>query len=163
MSYLNNTIVGNANLLTTAWDIGGAWLAFTPTLSWLFTDWDWSKTCYYTKIGKTIIARYFLKATDATPMGWAWAITVSLPTTAKTLWVAWAAVVCWQGYVYDASPATVYPGSVFLSETDLTTVNVRVSNAAWTYTVSTLSYSSTIPFTWTTNDEIGFQVVYEAA
>lgn len=57
----------------------------------------------------------------------------------------------------DASPATTYNGSAMLGSSS--TVIVRVFRSSGTY-VDLAALSSTIPFTWTTNDSILFNYNY---
>ena len=71
-----STGVGNANLLTTAGDIGGAWKAYTATIVG-FASLD-DSTIRYTQIGKTIIMYLSIAGTSN-----ATNFTISAPVAAK--------------------------------------------------------------------------------
>ena len=73
----DNTVT-NAKLSTTAGEVGGAWLTYTPTFTG-FSLGNGTMTAKHTKIGKTIIGRIYIVAgsTSATTS----AITFTLPTT----------------------------------------------------------------------------------
>jgi len=159
MSYLNNTIVWNANLLTTAWDIGGAWATFTPTLGGLFTNANWTtKNWRYTQIWKTIVAQYTLVAWG-TPVSGTAAPTVTLPVTARALLWTGNLMPIWRAF--STIGGVIYTWDVWL--TDTTTAILRTTSAAWTYTSQVTTYSTLIPWTWASGNEVDIQIVYEAA
>jgi hypothetical protein len=152
--------VANANLSTTAGDVGGAWLAWTPTLSGRLNDAKWTKACKYTQIGKTIYFRLYLVSNNATPMdGGATDAIFSLPVTSVSI-AAQVPVIGQAGFL---DPGTArYTGWVEYNST--TTARVRyIDTAAVTASGGDNSITSTLPITWTTSDEIYCQGTYEAA
>jgi hypothetical protein len=143
--------------------LGGAWTAWTPTLSGRFTDADWTKDCDYMQIGKTVFWRLKLTAADATPMAGGVAdATFSLPVTAnaghsgtdQTGWIG-------GGGIYDSGTATFACG-VYVTGGDATTAKIRIWGAGAT-NVTLSVITSTAPMTWTTSDEITASGSYEAA
>jgi hypothetical protein len=58
------------------------------------------------------------------------------------------------------SPITLVPGIILPSSSSRQRVVFRAQNASGTYVTST-NLSSTIPFTWATNDEIQIALTYE--
>lgn len=159
MPYLNNPVVSNANLITTPWDIGWAWLDFTPTLSGLFTDANWTtKSGKYTKIGKTIIAQYKLVAWSS-PVSGTSAPSITLPVTAKAL--LWTSNLMQIGKAVSLIWGVIYTWDVWL--TDTTTAILRTNSATWTYTSLVTTYSTIIPWAWASGNEVDIQIVYESA
>lgn len=136
------------------------WQSWTPTLSGVFTDGDWTKTCYYIQIGKTVICRIKLVATDATPMaGGGTGAIISLPVTAVDYASTSSQFPIGNGYCVDAS-ASSYFGTVHMTST--TTATVRVHGSGSTY-LGNDHITSTAPMTWITNDQVTGTFMYEAA
>jgi hypothetical protein len=150
--------VSNSKLITTAGDIGGAWLAWTPTLSGILNNAKWTKDCKYTQIGKTIHFRVYLKANTTTPTDGAGSGAIfTLPVTTGSL--AAQVPVIGQSGILDSGTAR-YTGFVEFNST--TTARVRYIDTAAAVGGDTETTSSA-PFTWTTNDEIFCTGTYEAA
>lgn len=145
---------GSSALNTWAWD------TWTPTLSGLFTDADWTKTgSKYIQIGKTVIATLKLISADATPMGGAGEATFTLPVTSAALvGTANIPLLGWVN-IFDTG-GSVYPAHVGHAST--TTAIIRAQNAASTYLVQA-TLTNAVPFTWASGDEIMGTFVYEAA
>src|SRR3990167_4547550 len=135
-----NKKVTLANL---ALGIGGAWASWTPTLSALFDDADWTKSCSYIQIGKTVICRLHLDSTTTSPMGGGGSeavftlpvTAVSYPSTAETQVLGMASLA-------DIGSAYYLATVVFESTT---TAKLWTHAAGGTYvTMNTLS--TTVPF-----------------
>lgn len=137
----------------------GDWTAYTPTLSGIFTNGDWTKTCRYMQIGKMVIVQIHLVAADATPMGGAGAATLTLPVTAASYSGTAGSQHLGQAMLIDVTGA-YHLGNVAWAST--TTASIFASRSSNTYT-DMLNPTSTIPFTWTTSDEIHSTFIYEAA
>lgn len=154
---ITDASVTNAKLATATGEPGGAWTTYTPTLSGRLNDSKWTKTCSYKQVGKTVFYKISLVASNATPMdgGSAEAI-VSLPVTS----INWGSPInIGNVRILDSGTAAYYGHAEWASTS---TINVRVSNAAGTYITPTV-ITSTVPFTWTTSDEIQIIGFYEAA
>lgn len=149
-------VVKNADLATSAGELGAAWQSWTPTLSGRFTDADWTKDCKYIKVGKTVHFRMKLTSTDATPMaGGSTDAVFTLPITAVTYGATEMSFSIGTGGIYDASPGAIYPAFVLISST--TAARIRY------ITTGVNAITSTAPMTWTTSDEITVTGTYEAA
>lgn len=135
-----------------------AWDSWTPTLSGRFTDGDWTKTCSYIQVGKTVIAKISLIASDATPMGGGSGEAVfTLPVTSVAVENAGHQI----GTVRlrDAN-GSIYSAIVYHTSTTTASIkNIAVSGA----NTIEASLSSTAPFTWTTSDGVLGTLIYEAA
>lgn len=167
MQIKDNLVVGasgkgvdNTSLNTAAGKLGAAWTSFTPTLSGRLTDAKWDKTCKYIQIGKTVHARYLLKANTTTPMagGSADAI-ITLPVTSVDYAHGEVSYAIGSSSLLDSGTANFFAVPYWFSTT---TMKVRVISTGSTYASNT-DITSTVPFTWTTSDEILISITYEAA
>lgn len=166
-SFNDGTGIGDGTItpekLLTSTGTSWPWQSWTPTLSDRFTNGDWTKDCYYTQIGKLVVFRFFVKATDATPMaGGSGTAVFSLPVTAASYPGSIQTtnpLILGPAVLVDAAPA-FYHAHVRLAST--TTAGIVAFNASATYLQNSL-IDSTTPFTWTTNDEIHAHGFYEAA
>lgn len=131
----------------------------TWTPSWTnLTVGNGTVTAKYTKIGKTVVARLNMVFGNTTSVGGA--VSISLPVTSVTYaGQAGTIPISAQAVMWDAS-GTAYDGIVTWSNT--TTAGIKIFNTAGTYS-SITTLSSTVPFTWTTSDEISLTIIYEAA
>lgn len=156
---LANSAVTPAKLLV---GTGASWTlaSWTPTLSGLFTDADWTKTCTFIQVGKIVFFRLQLTSTDATPMAGAGEAIFTLPVTSVSYpGTAGTTQQIGRGNLLDAGTATYDAAAYWLSTT---TAQVKAFGSGGSFvTPSTLS--STSPFTFTTTDEIYIQGWYEAA
>ena len=143
--------VGNANLLTTAGDIGGAWLAWTPT--WVGTAGQPSTVARYTQIGKTI--KFSITATfGAGDLPNGTYITFTTPTT-----MAASAVLDCTPILKDANIGEYFgAASVFTSNT----IVIQTHIVSGSFIVKS-TLSSTAPFTWVATDSIRISGSYETA
>lgn len=154
-------IITNAMLSTTAGQPGADGQSWTPTLSGRLDDADWTKTCSYIEIGKLVFYWVKLVATAAAPMGGGTAdAIISLPVTAAAAYIgsdqtAWIG----GGGIFDSGTA-VYQADVYVNSASADSARIRVHTAS---AGSITSISSTVPFTWTTNDEITCSGFYRRA
>jgi hypothetical protein len=127
-----------------------AWTAFVP--SWTnLTVGSGTNTGYYKQIGKTVFLRLLLTFAADTSIGGA--VLVALPVTAINYG---AAVQIGQVLLYDTNVNLRYSG-VIRSDS-----SIMVQKTDGTYAI--LEYlSSSVPFTWTTSDQIRITGCYEAA
>ena len=129
-----------------------AWASYTPTWTNL-TVGNGTNNFAYKHIGKTVFVRgQFIFGSTSSISG---TVNVSLPVTAKSFTVKHA---LGTAYLEDSGVAG-YAGGVFWLST--TTIDIRAFNASGTYTVIN-PLTSTVPFTWGTNDHISFNFTYEA-
>lgn len=140
------------NSLTSGTGTGWAWSSWTPTLSGLFTDAKWTKTCTYTQIGKTVHFKMKLVANNTSPMAGAGDAAFTLPVTAVSFAGGDKNYVCGSGGIYD-SGTTLYNALPIITSTTGGVIRTAIAAAM----------SSTVPMTWTTSDEIVVAGTYEAA
>ena len=117
---------------------------------------DGTVTARYTQIGKLVLAEYMLLWGSTTSISGT--VNVSLPVTSASTYAQLDSPIGTAQFLDDGSDR--YLGTVSWNTT--TTLAVQALNAATTH-LRTASLSSTIPFTWTTNDRLAFTVAYEAA
>lgn len=141
----------NADLSTAAGQPGGAWVAYTPTVS-SGTLGNGTVAGRYLQVGKTV--SFWASATWGSTSNFA-SLTISLPVAAQ------AGIVAPQLSVFFVlSGSLVYYDGASLTTT--TTCGFHAMNAAGTYAVSQ-AISNTIPFTWTAGSVALVAGTYEAA
>jgi|688.fasta_scaffold679077_3 hypothetical protein len=128
-----------------------AWTTFTPTWTNL-TVGNATVNATYKQIGKTIIYQILLTFGSTTSISGS--VSVTMPVTAKTAETHNGNV------VYNDNATDWILG--YIIDTNTTTFAITAANATVTYIKST-TLSSTVPFTWTTNDKIKISGTYEAA
>ena len=144
--YVNGTMAGGGF---------GAWQSYSPTWTNL-TVGSGTNYCRFTQIGKTVFVRgYVLFAADSSISG---GVTWTAPTTLAS---HGKSTIVGNASFYDDSTATFYDGPLY-HITSSTLVGAVVWNAGSTYLGRT-ALSSSVPFTWATNDILIYQYVYEAA
>ena len=147
-----------ANLADSAVGIESAWTSWTPVISG--TGWsvgNGTLAAFYKQIGKTVFFRIYFMIGSTTGkgtggLGW------SLPVNAASnqIYSSFGNA----NYV-DAGVEAV-PG--YIHSEGINNINLFALNAAGTYVkTSSAKVTSTIPFTWVTNDEIIINGTYEAA
>lgn len=153
--------ITNAKLDTTAGDLGGAWKAWTPTLSGRFNNAKWTKACYYTRIGKTVHFRVSLKANTTNPMDTGSGIAdFTLPVTSIALPTSNSYITpIGRASFLDAGTARAM-GQVDHTSTTLATLRVGIADTTY---LGNIDISNTVPWTWSTNDEIYCTGTYQAA
>lgn len=127
----------------------GAWTAYTPTLGGI-TIGNGTVSAYYAVVGKTTHVRVKITAGTTTSFS-AVALTVSLPVAASA--AGYDQVPMGTAYLLDASIG---------SASRTPAVAVQSGNAAFFVTPSG-TVSNTVPWTWTTSDQLNFTATYEAA
>lgn len=150
--------ITNAKLSTSAGEVGGAWLSFTPTLG-NFTLGSGTKTGVYTKQGTTI--RGEIQITFGTSMAFGTGMTVDLPVTAATRYANSGSYVPIGSIIFFDNTTALYSGKLVLIGSS-TTAQVRYDVASGTNLVLTSTSAST-PMTLATGDTINIQFQYEAA
>lgn len=135
-------------MLQTGTGSSWAWQTWTPSLVNLSGGTlTYSK---YIQIGKTVNARFLYTLAGA---GVAGDVTVTLPVTASSNYSVNGEIL---GSVYlRDNTGTDYPGVVQLTSTTIVTLRYIAPGIT--------ALSSTVPFTWATSDNIGFEITYEAA
>lgn len=126
-----------------------AWTTFTPTLGGI-TIGNGTLTARYIQIGKTVFfnIRFLLGSTSAITGG----ISFTLPVTSNLNSTGYS------GYFQDSGTALYATLSYAIGSTLY--MSAVLTNG--TYGSQTIT-SNTVPFTWTTNDEIFVSGTYEAA
>lgn len=147
--------VTQAMLDTNAGGIGAAWASFTP--SWAnVTVGNGTNTGWYLQIGKTVFVKTRFVMGSTSTMG---AAVLTLPVTASANAMVDSLAGLGSIFIQDSGTA-VFNGGVRYRST--TTVDPFVWTASGTYVIPT-TFSSTVPMTWTTNDNFIMQFFYEAA
>jgi hypothetical protein len=146
----NNSILtaDSAEATGLKWDTG-VWTAYTVGLS-NFSLGNGTLVSRYKQIGKTVFVNVWLRFGSTTTL--TGAVQGVLPSSVYA-----NAVV--NVNAYDASTNTTVPmtGNAFG-----TNFGAKALNATGTYAYG-VDLSSTIPFTWTTNDEFNVSITYEVA
>lgn len=156
----NVTGLPNAGLSTSAGEPGAAWAAWTPTLSGRLDDADWTKDCKFQRIGKTVNFRISLTASAAAPAGGgAGEFTFSLPVTTVTYPGTATLQPIGEAMYFDANGSR-YVGEIYWATT--TTAHMRYYTVTGSQIINS-AMSSTVPFTWTTSDQILIKGTIEAA
>jgi hypothetical protein len=137
---------------STGLQYGGTWTAYTPTWTNI-TVGNGTSTGEYLRIGKMVIVKVGLTFGSTTSFAGAF-VQVSLPFSADTFYANNGGVI-----MFDVGSA-VYNG--FTWNTDANKMNIQAISTNNLYGLSA-DISSTIPFTWTTNDILTAQFIYEAA
>lgn len=149
----NNTISGiaNANLSTTAGDIGGVWKSWTPTLTNL--SGGTLSFAKYTQIGKTIIFKFRYVLGNA-GVG-------NNPnfTTPTNIAYTGSEDSITQSVKYVIGGATTY-GHIRPTGANVLTLYVQTASGSY---VGLSVISSTVPATWAANDILSCSGVYEVA
>jgi len=134
-----------------------SWQAWTPTLTNL-TAGNGTTVARYYQNGKLVIG-YFIFTFGSTS-SITGSVSVSLPVNASTSYPLTGLAPAGNSTLEDYVNTT-YKGDVGVYR-DLQRFFVYVMNASSTY-ASQAALSSTVPFTWGTNDVLYFNFVYEAA
>lgn len=133
----------------------GAWASWSPSYNGI-TVGNGTVVAKYIQLGKTVHAYFQLTLGSTSAISTS--TQISLPVTATSN-ITTVRMPIGRVIAHDDT-GNQYPGVVRLETT--TTVRFLCDNAASTYS-SIAGYSSTIPFTWTTNDMIAASFTYEAA
>jgi len=134
-------------------DIG--WVAWTPTFTNFTQGSGATSSCYYARIGKTIVAQgYITLGTSPTVSG---QIGVSLPVDHSS---SNRSSAVGSLFMRDASAATSYTGSINLSGSGPARANLQALNSAGTY-ATIVNTSATVPFTWADSDYFAFTIIYQ--
>ena len=147
--------VKNTSLDTTAGELGGAWISWTPT--WTLTTTTSSTTvAKYIQVGKTVYFR--LKFTFGASTAFTGSFpTFSLPVTAKN---DTTSAGMYTALFNDNTIANyIFAGQI---GTGASSIALEASLASGTY-VTSIGVSSTVPFTWGTNDNVNVEGFYEVA
>lgn len=131
------------------------WTAWTPTFTNYTQGSGGTTQCYYTRIGKTIVAQvYVVSGTASSVTG---QIQVSLPVDHAS---SNRSSVVGNLFIRDISPATSYIGNVALSGSAPGKALLQALNASGTYLTAT-SVAATVPMTWADGDYFAFTIIYQ--
>jgi hypothetical protein len=137
--------------------VHAAWTSFTP--SWTnLTVGNATQQGRYCKYGTLVVCSVNIVFGNTSAMGAN--PTLTLPVTASsTMYGASGLMYCGWSYFTDSGTAN-YAG--FVRMTTTTTVSPLVGNAASTY-LGESGLSSTVPMTWTTNDQLNMYFSYQSS
>lgn len=136
----------------------GGWISYTPTFTNV-TVGNGTLTAAYKKVGKLVFVRIVLMFGSTSSISGD--IQFTLPVNKSTYGGASGAPLG-PGKCSDVSLAATYPAQVISIVADPTSARLRVFDTSTAYAFLA-QCSSTIPFTWTTSDEIAVELFYEAA
>lgn len=136
-------------------DPGGLWQSYTPTFAGV-TVGSGTIAGQWTRIGDTIhFIASFTFGSGSTVTG---PVTVSLPIAIDAIAINNHSL--FNAEIFDSAPTPAYyPATCFYAST--TTVGIRATNSAGTYTLGT-AITSTIPITYATGDTITVSGTYPA-
>ncbi len=137
------------------WDDLGVWTTWVPTYANI-TVGNGTVVARFVRIGDTVVAQFMLTFGSTTTMGSNH--TISLPVTADT---SFAALKIEMGLA-RLNESGVASRSGYVRRVSSTTCDVRVFNTGSTY-LRDSAITAAIPFTWGTDDELAFNITYEAA
>lgn len=148
----NDTVLVADSAESTGLKWSGNWQTWTPIIG-NFTLGNGTANYRYAQIGKTVFVdvNIIWGSTTSFSGGPNW----SLPVSVKYTQTAQPAT------FLDAGTAYIY-GRVLLLHTSYSYFVLEAINTAGTYATPN-GISATVPFTWTTNDQINLQFSYEAA
>lgn len=148
--------IDNAGLITGTGTSLGAWTSYTPTLGG--TGWaigDGTATGAYCQIGKTVIFRARIVFGATSTAGASASATVTMPINARTGFGGFHVV----AVLKDASTGSLYP-AITDPGTGLFTIYATDTSGSTAVMTPT---TNTVPFSWTTSDEIRVFGTYEIA
>lgn len=145
------------NLATISTQTGGAWVAYTPTPTNFVKGAGGTLEGFYTQIGKTVHARVHFKFGAGSSVSGS--IIFNMPVTSIS-YEGLAQSQCLGKVTFLDSGTEIYHGSVVWGDT--TNLIIKPYNAGSTYLI-VVSTSSTVPFTWATDDEFWAEFTYQAA
>lgn len=134
-----------------------AWVSWTPTWTNLSVG-NGTAIAKYRQIGKLVVARLSLVFGNSTSVSGD--IIFTLPVTRAAFAGSAGLMPIGQGGALDASVPAAFSAVICTPST--TTANFRFMNSSATY-VTRDGATASVPFTWTTSDELAAQIVYEAA
>jgi len=145
----SSELITNSMLSTTSGELGGVWLAWTPTLTGITKGAGGTLVSKYTRIGKTV--NFTLAFTFGSGSSVTGDFHFTLPATNAS-----------QNVVLNASIGDSGTNT-FLAQGVLSSGEcyVRVVKSDATYATSGTAISATIPMTWTTNDTLQVSGTYE--
>ena len=136
--------------------VPGAWTSYTPTLGSI-TIGNGSLSFAYTQMGKTVILRGLITLGSTSSVGTN--PTFTLPVNNNTTGMSQNATPLGHTTYIDSGTNEVHGRAVWNGASVLL---LQAINVAGTYPVPA-TISSTVPFTWTTDDSISIIAMYEAA
>jgi hypothetical protein len=131
-----------------------AWTSYTPTLGG-FTLGNGTLTGAYLKVGRMVMVR--VKFIFGSTSGTANFMTISLPSVAAA---ANQSEIFGGNVLLVDSGGSRYMGAV-INGTSSSNVEILAVNTAGTY-ATVPAIQATVPFTWSTNDEVFLRLTYEA-
>jgi hypothetical protein len=142
------------NVLTAAQlnAIGESGISYTPTTANV-TVGNGTLTAKYVRVNKFIFGQ--IKFTLGSTSSFASSPTFGLPVTGATV----VGEIPCQIYCLDSGVAFYFAGGIM----GTTTITPITMQSAGTYLTNSSNFSSTVPFTWNTNDYISISFCYEAA
>lgn len=138
----------------------GTYTAFTPTFTNL-TVGNGTSTARFSRVNN-VVNYYGFFTFGTTSSASATEAKITLPVTANGIYGGVNGVIMGNSTFYDASASTWYKGEVM--SIGSTTLGVfRCFNSSGTYLTNMANVTTTNPFTWTTGDQLIWDMTYEAA
>ena len=147
--------VTNAKLATSAGEVGGAWVAWTPAWTNLTVGAGGTNTGYYTTVGKTVKFRVFFQYGTGSAVGTLPKLT--LPVASVNYVAGYPQI--GNGVAHD-NGGVIYP--LMCAWLSTTTAGLFAENSSATY-VGHTSVAAAVPFTFASGDYITIIGEYEKA
>lgn len=132
----------------------GAWTSYSPTLTNI-TIGNGTKAGFYTQIGKTVFYGVDIVFGNTTSVSGSIGISLPVAASSNNMYSSYSCTIFDSG----GNPAWL---NAILRKATATLISLLVIKTDSTYAGLT-DTSSTVPITWTTNDQIHFMITYEAA
>lgn len=143
--------IDNTDLDTTAGQPGGAWLAYTPTVTGISNT---TATGAYCKLGKTVFFRAKIVLTGSSSVTATPEVSLPLASAANVISSSF------EVRLIDENLLRWYAGQGI--EINADTISIYALLASSTYAYGS-AVTSAIPFTWTTDDYIEVSGTYETS
>lgn len=151
--------ISNANLNTTAGELGGTWQSWTPTLG-NFVVGSGTLIAKYTMVGKTVHFRFTFIYGSGSSVSGTMRATLPVPPAADYEYAAINGDYIGKVTVTDNVTA-VYEGNARLIDSS-STINFVLQGATSTYVNQPSSVTGGAPMTWATGDRLYWSGTYEA-
>jgi len=159
-SKLADGAITNAKLSTSGGEPGAAWTSATPTWTNLTVGNAATNILYWARVGKTVVLRLrFVYGSTSSITG---ALSFTLPAAPNTTNISSQNTTLGSAILGRGAGAKYSGAALYLFASPNHQCLIRADSVAGSY-IAEAELSTTIPFTWTTNDEINVLLTYEAA
>lgn len=137
----------------------GTYTAYTPTFTNL-TVGNGTSSARFSRVNNVVdYYGYFILGSTSSVTG---AINLTLPVTGNAIYGTINGIPMGDLQMFDTSAATWFKGELF-SISSTTATRTRIWTTSGTNVINNSSPNATAPFTWTTGDQLLWNITYEAA